>query len=253
MTIPLAQELQDSIKELGISSVHTSLGIKIHLSPGCVACRNELLESEDKPGYLTNGTFWKVSPKYRFDLLAWDIPKIADNLSLSIGIAHIYLPHVAAHITPPYQPTVVDDMFWYAIENGFRVASSGWDRIALLLDLVLKLGVGQYCNYKKVIDRLKNRIELNRSVAFGELKAFRDEKFVELEGSLGEGFRHEATHLITTNTRFTMEVLEKLSIQKPEIRLTPLQAHKMLIAHYGYYINGVNCALKLIDTTVNQS
>jgi hypothetical protein len=248
MTLPLVRELKDSFKELGIPSVHTSLEVKIRQSPGCVACRNELLESEEKPGQLTGGTFWTVSPKYQFDLLARDIPKIADSLSLSIGIEHIYLSYVAKLTASPYQPTLSDELFWYAIENGFRLSSSGWDRIALLLDLVLKLEVGSHCNYKKIIDILEKLSVVETNAAFQELKSFRHSKFLELEGMVGQGLRHEATHLISTNTRFMTEILERFSPQHLETQMTPEKAHELLISHYRYYVAGINQALNLIDT-----
>jgi hypothetical protein len=246
MLIPLAYEIAQNLKNLSIPSVHTALTTKIYQCSGCAACRKELLETEATPGQITTGTFWLVSAKYRLDILAMDIPQVADHLSLSIALAQTYLPYLASYKSPPYEPTVADEMFWYSIEHGFRLASSGWDRIALLLDLVLKLGVGQHCNFRKVYRELEGK-GLQGVAAFQQLKSFRDGPFLELEELQGEGIRHETTHLMSIRTRFLMEVLEQFGPQKSDSRMTPESMCGLLAAHYEHFIAGIDNALELID------
>ena len=75
-------------------------------------------------------------------------------------------------------PTFADGFFWYHIDYGFRLAPSGWDRLALLLDLAFNTGVGFSCNLKRVLIAItKKDPQIVQDTNFVELTSFRDDQF----------------------------------------------------------------------------
>ena len=250
MAIPLENELLKSFRELEIPGNHLDLTNMIYTNPGCADVRKKLLDEEksNPGGILSGSTFWDVSTKYRWDVLAFDISAIANRLALSLALANIYLPSTAKIEDVPYIRTRADELFWYAVDTGFRLTSSGWDRIGLLLDVAFALHLGNQCSFKNAIRKITNVCgdDCNNPYLKALLE-FRDTGFVELEGhQRGEGIRHETTHLMLLSTRFTMECLENVgTIQRVE---DPHEWFGKLRSHYDYYVRGIADAVNLIGS-----
>ena len=249
MEIPLREEVCRILEKIEIPFPDPSLSSDIYSC--CAEFRQHLLKletSQTRPP-LSGGSYWDITPKYRFDVLARDIPVIADQLAFAIGFSSLYLPQVAPS-KRQYFPTFADSFFWYHIDFGFRLASSGWDRIALLLDIAFNLNLGNKCNIKDVLKKLpKDSKMVADDKSFKNLKCFRDTKLNDLEAKRGKGARHEATHLLSPSTRFLFEFLEtSVAPETGEVPLglEPKGRRDMLIAHHKSYIAGVQDAVHLI-------
>jgi hypothetical protein len=250
MDVPLKGELLQALSGLGISlEADTSLDSDIHQC--CRALRDHLLTlpSPEARVPLSGASFWDVTPVHRFDLIRRELIVIPDQLAYSIGFSSLYLPQLAP-ITRPYYARFAENLFWYHVDFGFRLASSGWDRIALLLDLAFDLGLETRCSLKTVLKELpgfSRAIEQNEN--FKALKQFRDTKLRELEGKSGRGVRHEATHMLSPSTRLAFEFFESCL---PQAELLPAEVHPkgrrdMLIEHHALLASGTRHALELVQ------
>jgi len=246
----LGNEIFAVLQELGINDLpHKSINKEIEQY--CGALRNHLLNEEKnltkKPLY--NNTFWDITPKYRYDILAIDIPRIANLIAYSIGFSTLYFRQFPSN-RKTYDITLVDAFFWYHIDFGTRLISSGWDRIALLLDLAYSLKIGEKCSISSVLRKLKKvDLQIDNDDNFKILNRFYDTNFKELEGGVGKGARHETTHIISPGTRFLFEYLDMNSIVSDgnPFDHRHLRVSDMLKRHYDFYLEGINSALKLVS------
>jgi hypothetical protein len=252
MKVPLEDEVCQILAALGIHLLGPGHPIVDEFHRACVAFRSHLVNletSQDRPP-LSRSSFWEITPKYRFDVLSQDIPNIANQLAFAIGFSSLYLGQVAESTTT-YFKTFADAFFWYHIDFGIRLASSGWDRIALLLDLAFDLNTGTRCSLPLVLKEIPNiDAQIIQDKNFKKLKAFRDGGFLDLEARAGEGARHEATHLLSPSTRFLCEFLDAI-VKKPgkappESR--PKERRDMLVEHHGLYVSGIENAAQLVSS-----
>lgn len=248
MKIPLEKEVLHILSDLGLFLINVDHPILDELYKLTSNLRSYLLNLETtqvRPS-LSHNSFWNITPKYRMDVLRSDIVKIANQLASAIGFSTLYLSQVAESKTT-YFPTMADSFFWYHIDFGIRLASSGWDRIAILLDLTYELNTGTECSFPLVLREIsKIDRKIFEDVNFKKLKAFRDGRFLDLEAGAGKGARHETTHLLSPGTKFLFEFLEnrrKLVSIPPELR--PKERRDMLIEHHRFYLSGIRSALQL--------
>jgi hypothetical protein len=220
------------------------------VSPACKKRREEFLVAEKNPGRLMRGSVGDLSPKYRFDTLAMDFGQIGDHLGLSIALADASLPSVMLPTQFPIQPSFADTMFWYAIDNGIRTASSGWDRIALFLELVLHLKIGKLCDFEKVMKCLADDDRYRHNKEFETLDQFRNGAYRQLNNGAGRGLRNEATHLMSTHARYYFEKLEYLVFGELVTDLAPKNILDSLIDQYHHYIIGHAAMLSFIDDAI---
>jgi hypothetical protein len=186
-------------------------------------------------------------------MLAEDIGNIATGIALSLALSHIYLPFAPLPNARSQISNVGASLFWYHMESGFRLASSGWDRISLLIDLAFNLQLKEKAKLKAVLRKLPKEYDtLVANPHFKWLKTFRDGAFSYLEGEL-PGVRHEATHRVSLSTRFHHEYLENFGLwQDGQIR-APNELHAMLLTHYNYYIEGVTEMVALLDSAPTEN
>lgn len=251
MEVPLEHHIRQILSQEGISFMdgnHPTFGVLY----GCTAkFREHLLQSERGQSRtpFSQNSFWKITPKYRFDILRIDIPRVANAIATAIGLASIYFEHIAiADVKASFIPTMGDFLFWNNVDYGIRLSSSGWDRIALMLDLAYELNTDTNCNLKVVLKELSKDPQITNQAEFKSLKKFRDTDFNNLEAKVGEGARHEATHLVSPQTRHLFEFLDahvgNLGSIPPDIR--PKERLEFLKKHYELYISGIEDASKLI-------
>jgi hypothetical protein len=250
MPIPLENEIRDILQNKGISFINGYHSVFKELYDKTSNFRNLLQSKESSRNRLpfAQNSFWDISPKYRFDILRIDIVRIPNGFAAAIGLAYIYLLHLA-DTTPHYIPTFADFLFWNNIDYGIRLASSGWDRIALMIDSAFDLNLGNECNIVKVLSGIP-KIDPNvvHQTNFKRLKQFRDQDFLELEAGLGRGARHETTHLVSPQTRYLFEFLDSHGVSPSPIlpELSPEEKVKFLVKHYKLLINGIENASNLI-------
>lgn len=135
------------------------------------------------------------------------------------------------------------------VDAGFRFVSSGWDRLALLLDLAFELNLQSNCNLKTVLQNIPQQSDQRYcSRSFKNLKKFRDGRMKELEGTSGTGVRHEATHIMAPSTRLVFEYLETVvsDANKMPRELQGSARLDLLAEHHGLYVAGVRDALQLV-------
>jgi hypothetical protein len=187
MKVPFGEEIDEEFRNLGISLVPHNI------VDGCIGARESLPPNVPNGRKLSGSTFWEISPCFRFDILAFDIPQIARQLAYGIAQASIYVPHVQYSV--PIVRNKGHSLFWYHVDFATRVASSGWDRLALLLDLAFRTDLNHTCNLTKVLTRI---VQVDSAIAdqdaFKRLTRFRDGPFQELEARRGEGARHETNN-----------------------------------------------------------
>lgn len=244
----LVSELSAVLSELSLDFLggEHELVAKIHTS--CAGLRRHLHseEREDDIVPLTEAaSYWDLTPKYRYDLLAFDIPNLANQLAFSVGLGTVHVDHVAK-TGGGYFPTWSDVLFWYHVDFGVRLASSSWDRTALLLDLAFGLNCGAGCNLPTVLRRLPEEDpDIVHRGCFKRLKQFRDGRFTELEAGRGSGARHEATHLLSPSTRYLAEFVESFS--RENARTEASDWRQFLREHHGIYLEGLKDALRLVE------
>jgi hypothetical protein len=251
MPAPLADEVLAKIRELKLELVSNDHPLQEALFSRLAPLRNSLLALEASNGGnrpLSASTFWEITPKYRFDILSLEIPKIANQLALAISQAAIYFPLRTIPIIP-YSPIITDSFFWYHIDFGTRLVSSGWDRVALLLDLAFHLKTERDCSLRRVlhdIPRISSEAACQKS--FRNLKMFRDTAFREIEGGSSLGGRHEVTHIMTPYTRLMFEFFDA-AVDQPGKILPPERAEErfeLLRKHHILLLDGVASAIDLV-------
>ncbi|MHB8859591.1 MAG: hypothetical protein ACYC6Z_08965 [Thermoleophilia bacterium] len=169
--------------------------------------RDDLASIEKGSGSsLCDHTFWDISLKYRYDVLCEEIVRIPNDLAYAIYWSNYYKPKVRNDLN--VAPNSSDHFFWFFISMGIRLVSSGWDRIALVLDLAFNTQLGPKCNLAQVLRVIQKNSGVTEHNSFRNLKRFRDNELKELEDGSGKGARHEATHLISPSSRFFFELIE---------------------------------------------
>ena len=195
-----------------------------------------------------------ITSKYQLDYLRDDIIQISNQFATSIAQAFYFLPNTSK-IKYSYFYNKQDSFYWYNIDNGFKIASSGWDRISFLLNLSFNLGIKKY-NLSNVLAAIASKIGgVIENYSFKSLKKFRDGKFMELEHKLSEGIRHEVIHIITRHTRFWCELMEQIDFDEQQMVKNRLELEEkranevnLLEEHYKLYLAGINDALDLIES-----
>ncbi len=248
----LENEWRQSIADLGTDVEPVDIEIKIQMHEACKRFRAAVLSRNDPPVRITGNSFWDLPERNRFDILAHDIGQVVSRLKLCIGLSYLYLPLLAPTKPPPYAPGFPDRMFWHEVDSGIRLISSGWDRIALLLDLVLSLGKRQYCNISKVLHELGGQA-CSRSDPYLAIREYISGDFDRIEGGRGAGARHESTHLLTMSTRMFMETIEGYVDVAPHVPHAPSETHQNLVLHFNHYVAGIDNALDLIEVYYQQS
>jgi len=250
MEIPLAKEVFEILPKIGIKVINGDHPLLGELLGHCSGLRSYLLKTEGaqtrRP--LLANTFWDIIAKYRLDVLTQDIPKVANQLAYAIAFATLYLDYIA-EAGKAYFPNAGNHFFWYHIDFGLRLASSGWDRIALLLDLAYELNTGTKCGLATVLKEIpKKDANIVKQNDFKELKKFRDNWFLDLEANAGEGARHEATHLLSPSSRFLFEFLDGYgkTLDEVPLKLSPKTQRDLLIEHHGFYVSGIGNAIRLV-------
>jgi hypothetical protein len=239
VNVPLEAELFANLEVLELPKHHLHIATNIYA--GGKKMRDYFMAQEKHDGVkkITNDSFWNISPKYRFDTLANDIEFIADGLASALALTQVYIPFVPEIYVIPLEISNGLKLACYHLDFGFRLASSGWDRLALLLDLVFELGLDRECNLKKVLTKLaKEHTYLEDNPHLKWLREFRYGKFDELEG-FPLGIRHETTHRFSLLNRYLSEYLEQFGNDAQEQRHGPKEWHVILVAHYRYYMQGV--------------
>ena len=195
-----------------------------------------------------------ITSKYQLDYLRDDIIQISNQFAISIAQALYFLPNTS-EIKYSYFYNKSDSFYWYNIDNGYKIASSGWDRISFLLNLAFNLGIEKY-NLSNVLAAIANKIDgASKNDNFKSLKKFRDGEFKELEHKLSEGIRHEVIHIITRPTRFWCELLEQIEhdekyMVKNRFELEEKRANevKLLEEHYKHFLTGIDDSLDLVES-----
>lgn len=250
MQFPIGNELINTFDELGLPNDHIDIAIGIHTSSGGTRLRNHLLweEANSSPRRITDASFWDTSRKYQFDIVALDIATIADSMAFSLALSHIYMPFVGNPVAKPLLIIDGGKLFWYHLDAGFRLASSGWDRIAILIDLAFDLQLEEQTKLIKVLKELpKKQNGIVHNPHFKWMKKFRENAFSTLEG-YPLGVRHETTHRVSISTRFMNEYLEQIGDFKAVQRHTAHDWHGTLMEQYNYYIEGIGEVVALLDS-----
>jgi hypothetical protein len=187
-----------------------------------------------------------LSPKYQLDFLGIEIPQICNQYCVSLASAIYYLP-ITSDTTEGYFYTKSDLFFWNHIDHGFRLASSGWDRIAFLLNLGFNMQIRKY-NLPSVLNALPKIVDgITADYNFKKLKRFRDGQFRDLEMDLSGGARHETTHILSRGTRFFLEFLEHFEPGSNKSEIRREDELNIIKEHYEHLFEGINCAYELID------
>ena len=195
---------------------------------------------------LTTGDFWGLSERYKFDILVRELEKIARQIVTSLTFSARYSTKLADISMGTYDGTMVDHMFWYHIDFGVRLLSSGWDRIALLLDLAYDLELHDRCNLSRVMKELpKVAIDIEKNENFKFIKRYRDNEFTELENGPGKGARHETTHILTPSSRHFFSFLE--SHNDDTNVLEPHKWMTLLKKQFHLYLQGIKKAASLME------
>jgi hypothetical protein len=247
LNVPLENEMHYTLETLGIELMNAKHPLDAELHRKCSGLRDDLLEKEafGNRRFILEDNFWNITSKYRLDILLLDIPRIANELAFAIGFSTSYLEHIAVTNECAF-PSFGDSFFWYHIDFGVRLVSSGWDRLALLLHIAFGLQNGERCNLGKVLKEIPRLYpEIVRNKDFKAIKQFHDEKLKELEDGPGRGVRHETTHIFSPSTRFFCEFVEKHVIDRND-RLTHIKWRDQLVEHHSLYILGISQVLGMV-------
>ncbi|MDA2920657.1 hypothetical protein MYX76_14385 [Desulfobacterota bacterium AH_259_B03_O07] len=250
MEIPLRKEIFNILKDKNIDFLAGNHPVWNKLINNTAKFRDHLLtiEPSSRPS-LSKNPFWEITSKYRFDILRKDIKEIANALAVSIGLSTLYYPQVTKR-TDIHAPTMADRFFWYHVDYGIRLISSGWDRIALMLDSAFDLNTKTKCSLPLVLSKISNHDNLMvNQVDFKCLRRFCDTDFKDLQAGPGKGFRHETTHLFLTYTRIYFEFLESHSTKQVEVPpdLRPKERLDFLTNHHKFYLFGILKSSRLVS------
>ncbi|MHB1054652.1 MAG: Cthe_2314 family HEPN domain-containing protein [Thermoleophilia bacterium] len=193
--------------------------------------------------------FWELGPSYRFDLLGYEIPWIADELAYAIAYMSIYLPHIKQDVSTRHElPSIADFLYWYHTDAGIRIASSCWERLGLLMDLAFDLNLRHKCSFPRALDGLASH-EVAESEQYKLLDKIRNEEFQQLESGHGRGMRHETTHYLNPRTRFLhMQLIEQwdLDVSDADDSEDANYWLKFLVEQHKLYVNGATAAIDLV-------
>lgn len=257
MKVGFEKKIFEIIKEKDLELLHSSHPFiqKFHSSTSklrdlLVEIENNLYSDKPRPRLSENHPF-NVTLKYQLDYLGMDMPQIANQYCIAVASAYYFLPNTSDTKTG-YFYSRPDLFFWYNIDFGYRLASSGWDRISYLLNIAFNLRIEKY-NLSNVLKSLPKKVEsVVNDGSFMSLKKFRDEKLHDLEYKYGGGARHETTHVISRSTRFFCEVLEKFKIGSDEMEKRRVEELKVLEDHHKFYIKGIQDSLDLMKSNVSR-
>lgn len=247
------KELHHLLTSLGVRLLYVNSDIIMQLRESCKPARARLVEEEETPGSLFEQSFWELSSKYQLDILLIDIQVVANQLAYTIGFAEMNKEVAKQQIDIPYLQEGEDVLFWYHADFGLRLAASGWDHIALLLNLVFDLDLaGRGCTLSTVMQQLPKHVsEIEAEPDFKKLKKFRDGRYAELQSRhAGEGARDEITHLMSAYSRLMFETFEVAPDQKRLmiLRQKPQEQVDFLKEHHSLYLEGIKDTSKLIQT-----
>lgn len=253
MGIDFIDEIFQIIKDKEFTFVYSVHPISTSILTSTKRLREVLVEIEKKeypdgnlPKISENSPL-EVSLKYQLDCLLLEIPQICNQFCISLASAYYFLPY-ASETTFGYFYDKPDLFFWTNVDSGFRFASSGWDRLSLLLNIAFNLQIIKY-NLSKVLQAIPNRIsDVIQDANFKNLKIFRDMRFSELEFKLAGGARHETTHVISRSTRFFCEFAEQFELGSVKLMIRRENELKLLEDHFQLLIEGINHSLNLINT-----
>jgi len=236
MEVPLSREIKETLARLKIKC------LPFDAMKGAIEARETLPPNVPGGAKITANTFWDLSPRFQFDALFQEIPNVEKQLAHSIALASIYSPFVRYEL--PFRADSGHSLFWYHADYGTRLASSGWDRLALLLDLCFKLGLAEKCNLRRALGTLANKhSDVVDHEAFKWLKNFRDKEFDELDGHNGVGARHESSHLLSAAGRDFWETLEDMTKHPGKVQASGAErvvAHiEFLKRHFALYQEGI--------------
>lgn len=251
---PLENEIREALNSLGIRLSADNKSFGMILPNACTALRSRLVEEtpEEQIGCrLRDGySFWEISPKYRFDLLASEIPWIADELAYAIAYMSIYLPHVSQDIRSRHaRPSIADFLYWYHTDAGIRIASSCWERLGLLLDLAFDLNLRHRCSFPAALDALADHEKVAKSDEYKRLNEIRNNEFKLLEAGRGRGVRHETTHYLNPRTRFFhMQLIEQWDSNTSDANDSEDAKYWLdfLVEQHTLYIEGATEAIKMV-------
>lgn len=248
---PLENEIRGALAslEIRLSADNTSFWMK--LPRDCTALRNRLETIEGQAGRrLRDGnSFWEISPKYRFDLLGYEIPWIADELAYAIAYMSIYLPQVSQDVRNRHaHPSIADFLYWYHTDAGIRIASSCWERLGLLMDLAFDLNLQQRCSFPAALDNLTEH-NVAQSGQYKRLNEIRNNEFRQLEAGRGRGARHETTHYLNPRTRFFhMELVEQWDSDASDADDSKDAKYWLdfLVQQHKLFIKGASAAIEMV-------
>lgn len=243
-------------RRLGLEELESSSSTPLSMGLALQEFRIHLLKVEAPKDIrsLEAATFWELTDKYRFDALSADIPLVGRFLAHAIGAASYARDH--CDLSPRgTRGNLPFAEFLFSIDYGIRLVASGWDRLALLIDLGFSLNTNYRCSLPLVLQKLpaaRKGIESNPT--FIQLKQFRDTDYADLGAKRGEGARNEATHLITPACRIFFEMLENTTGPMPVDKLEEKMGHylQLLVKHHGLYCKGIRDSAKLIGDNWKQ-
>jgi hypothetical protein len=250
MPIPLEDDLHHYLSALAIPTIGPDHQIWIDLDQHCVAFSKYLERKIHTPHRhsLAGRAFGETDEAHVLDAILHDVFRIANQLAYAIALSYIYLDTAAEKATPGtrYAPTVSDGLFWYHVDFGFRLASSGWDRLALLLDLAFDTGTDGPCKLGTVLDAIARKDpSIAQDLDYGKFVEFRHSSLSGLATSQGDATLDEPTHLISPGTRWFFERRE--GAQSPGSPGTvPADQIKALVMHHERYLEGIQIAGRLV-------
>lgn len=252
MTNDVLNQIDLAVSKLQLTVLHPNHQLNNKLHDSCAVLRGELLARERDSGAsqpLSRSIFWDLTPKYRLDILLDEIPNCFNQLVYAIAMAWQLKPSLAPIKVPHYR-TRIDALFWHHIDFALRLVSSGWDRIAILLDMAFETNVERDCSLRTILKALpKKDSRVTQHELFIDLKNFFDSEFLtQVEGKSTLGSRHEVTHIISPITRHFHEFLNDASGASGEVPASerPSERIRFLCHHHGKLINGLESATSLV-------
>jgi hypothetical protein len=253
MEIRFVDEIFQIIKDKEFAFVYTGHAINDSFHKSTEKLRECLVKLEKREYHdgklpqISENSPLKVSPKYQLDYLRMEIPQICNQYCISLASAYYFLPNTS-DTRYGYFYKKTDLFFWTNVDSGFRFASSGWDRLSLLLKIAFNLRLVKY-SLSSVLQAMPNQIrDVIHDDNFKNLKNFRDKRFSELEFKLAGGARHETTHVISRSTRFFFEFAEQFKLRSDKANIRRQDELKLLKDHHELFMEGINDTLNLINT-----
>jgi hypothetical protein len=153
----------------------------------CVNLRTRELVRESNKTLSNNITegFWNLTKKARFDIVTEDFERIVWHIDFSIENMNKILPFVSKIKSgQQYSPSKNDDIFWYYMDQAIKSISSGWDRLAILLDMAFEIDLCRDVNLHKVLSEIvKEYPDISSKIDFVRLQNIQRNELQVLESS----------------------------------------------------------------------